>query len=109
MFVVILINNVLNFLMNVYAIYMLEKMSRAVWSIDHKDSEEAKQTTQMDREVAAGWFDYKMMFDDFEFRNFTHNIPPCSGSLDSDRSSYIETSDRSSLITLQESNGFANC
>ena len=56
-FVVILINSVLSFVMNMFAIYMLEKMSKAKWSIDHKDSKEAKQTTQMDREVAAGWFD----------------------------------------------------
>ena len=61
-FVAILINNVLNFVMNMFAIYMLEKMSKATWSIDHKDSKEAKQTTQMDREVAAGWLDYKMPF-----------------------------------------------
>ena len=29
----------------------------------------------MDRQVAAGWFDYMMVDKDFEFRSFTHNIP----------------------------------
>ena len=62
----------------------------------------------MDREVAAGWFDYKMMFDDFEFVNFTHNIPPCEESLDSDRSSNISSSRRSSVITLEDDNAIAD-
>ena len=108
MFVVILINNVLNFVMNMFAIYMLEKMSKATWSIDHKDSKEAKQTTQMDREVAAGWFDFKMVIKDFVFRNFTHNIPPHDESLASDRSSNIESSSRSSLIMLEDDNAIAD-
>ena len=108
MFVVILINNVLSFVMNIFAIYMLEKMSKATWSIDHKDSKEAKQTTQMDREVAAGWFDFMMPFKDFVFRNFTHNIPPCEESLASDRSSNISSSRKSSLITLEEYHAIAD-
>ena len=87
---------------------MLEKMSKATWSIDHKDSKEAKQTTQMDREVAAGWFDYKMVDKSFKFRNFTHNIPPCEESLASDRSSNIDSSRRSSQITLEEDNAIAD-
>ena len=94
--------------MNMFAIYMLEKMSKATWSIDHKDSKEAKQTTQMDREVAAGWFDYMMPIKDFVFRQFTHNIRPCDESLDSDRSSNIDSSRRSSEITLEEDNAIAN-
>ena len=108
MFVVILINNVLSFVMNMFAIYMLEKMSKATWSIDHKDSKEAKQTTQMDREVAAGWFDFMMPFKDFVFRKFTHNIPPCDESLDSDRSSNIDSSSSSSVILLEEFNAIAD-
>ena len=108
MFVAILINNVLNFIMNLFAIYMLEKMSKATWSIDHKDTKEAKQTTQMDREVAASWFDYKMPIKDFMFSQWTHNIPPCDESLDSDRSSNIDSSRRSSQITLEEDNAIAD-
>ena len=102
MFVVILINNVLNFVISMFAIYMLEKMSKATWSINLKDSKETKQTTQMDREVAASWFDYKMPFKGFVFRQFTRNIPPCDESLDSDRTSNIDTSSRSSLIRPEQ-------
>ena len=101
MFVLIMINSVINFVTSIFAIYMLERMSRAKWSIDHRDSKEAKQTTQMDREIAAGWFDHKMMIKNFVFTDFTHNIPPCDESLDSDRSSNIDSSRRSSLITLE--------
>ena len=97
-----MINNVLNFAMNMFAIYMLEKMSRAKWSIENDDTREAKKTTQMDREVAAGWYDSKMMIQDFRFRNFTHNIPPNESILGSHRSSYIDTSHRSSLISLED-------
>ena len=53
-----MVNNVINFAMNMFAVYMLEKMSRAKWSVKHDTTKEAKQTTQMDREVAAGFFDY---------------------------------------------------
>ena len=108
MFVMILINNVLSFLMSIFAIYMLEKMSKATWLCDLKDSEEAKQTTQMDREVAAGWFNFMMPIKDFVFSKFTHNIPPCDESLDSDRSSNIDSSRRSSVITLKEDNAIAD-
>ena len=107
MFVAILINNVLNFIMNLFAIYMLEKMSKAKWSIDYEDTKEAKQTTQMDREVAAGWFDFMMPFKNFVFRNFKHNIPPCESSINSDHSSNIQSSCRSSLITLEEEDNAA--
>ena len=44
-YVAILINNLLNSFMSIVAIYMLEKMSRAEWTLEHKDSKEAKQTT----------------------------------------------------------------
>ena len=108
MFVAILINNLLSFVMNIFAIYMLEKMSKATWTVDHKDSREAKQTTQMDREVAAGWFDYMMPIKDYVFRQFTYNIPPCDESLASDRSSNISSSRRSSVITLEEDNAIAD-
>ena len=53
----ILFNNILNFVVNIFAIFMLEKMSKARWSIENNDTQEAKQTTQMDREVAAGFYD----------------------------------------------------
>lgn len=93
-----MINNLFNFVMSIFAIYMLEKMSRAEWSIEHNDSEEARQTTQMDREVGAGLFDYKMVDKNFKFRNFTHNIPRASTSsnMNSDHSSYISSSSESS-------------
>ena len=91
-----MINNVLNFVMNMFAIYMLEKMSRAKWSIENDDTREAKKTTQMDREVAAGCYDAKMMIKDFKFSNFTRNIPPNESILGPDRSSYIDTTYRSS-------------
>ena len=92
-----MINNVLNFVMNMFAIYMLEKMSRAKWSIENDDTREAKKTTQMDREVAAGWYDYKMNDKEFKFRNFMRNIPRGSTStLNSDRTSNISSTHRSS-------------
>ena len=96
-----MINNVLNFVMNMFEIYMLEKMSRAKWSIENDDTQQAKMTTQMDREIAAGFFDYKMLIPDFVFRNFTRNIPRCDSSLDSNRSSNIDTSDDESIITQE--------
>ena len=101
-FVAIMINNVLTFVMNMFAIYMLEKMSRAKWSMENDDTQVAKKTTQMDREVAAGFFDYKMMIPDFVFSNFTHNIPRHSSSLDSNRSSNIDSSPNESIISLHE-------
>ena len=105
MFVAILIINVLNLLFVLFAVYMLVKMSRAKWSIRNDDTRQAKQTTQMDREIAGGYFDYKMMIPDFKFANFTHNIPRAStSSINSDRSSYIHDSIKSSLITLEDEN-----
>ena len=103
MFVAIMVNTVLNFLMSVYAFYMLEKISRAEWSFERKDCKVAKQTTQMDRAVAGGWFDRKMPIKDYQFVNFYHNIPRCSESLDSDRSSNISSSHQSSNISLRSS------
>ena len=49
----------------------------------------------MDREVAAGWFDYMMIGKDMEFSNYLHNIPV--ESTDSNRSSHIPDSNMSSL------------
>ena len=97
-----MINNVLTFVMNMFAIYMLEKMSRAKWSMENDDTLVAKKTTQMDREVAAGYFDYKMMIPDFVFRNFTRNIPRHESSLDSNRSSNIDSSQSESTVSLRE-------
>ena len=113
-----MVNNVINFAMNVFAVYMLEKMSRAKWSVKHEATKEAKQTTQMDREVAAGFFDYKMVGKSFWFSNYTHNIPRHDSSLDSERSSNVETplpySRNSSIndavdlpITLERSSRFS--
>ena len=57
----------------------------------------------MDREIAAGCFDGKMMIFDFRFRNFTHNIPPAEDSIvDSDRTSNIDTSGSSCQIKHEE-------
>ena len=41
-FVAIMVYNVLNFLMTMFAIYMIEKMSRAVWSRKDDDSYQAR-------------------------------------------------------------------
>ena len=70
-----MISNVLNFVMSVYQIYMIEQISRAEWSVEHRDTTEARQTTQMDREVGAGYYDQNMVDMNFAFRNFYHNIP----------------------------------
>ena len=40
--IAIMINNVLTFVMNMFAIYMLEKMSRAKWSMENDDTLVAK-------------------------------------------------------------------
>ena len=80
---------VINFFMALFAIFMLEKMSRAVWSKKYPNEEISKKTSQMDREVAAGWFDVIMISNEFSFRNFTHNIP-CETS-DSLASSFVTT------------------
>ena len=103
-FLVFMINKVLNFVMTMFAFYMLEKMSKADWSIQRKDSKEAKQTTQMDREVAAEFFDYMMVDTDFRFRDFLHNIPRGTTSTALvDRSSFLSASICSSIIE-QDSN-----
>ena len=60
-----MVYSILNFSMTTFAIYMIEKMSRAVWSSDENESEEARKTTQMDREVSAGFYDLMMV--DFDF------------------------------------------
>ena len=58
----------------------------------------------MDREVAAGWYDYMMPDTEFKFRNFTRNIPRESfdSVLNSSRSSMLSSSERSSIITLRD-------
>ena len=80
---------IINFVMALFALFMLEKMSRAVWSKKYPDEEVSKKTSQMDREVAAGLFDVVMIGSEFTFRNFTHNIP-CE-SLHDLMSSYVTT------------------
>ena len=77
-FVAIMINNVLNLAMSIFAIFMLEKMSRAVWSIEYRGIEQANGKTQMDCEVAAGFYDKSMVDTDFNFSSFLHNIPKWS-------------------------------
>ena len=79
-FTAIMIYASLNFGMTVFVLHMLERMSHANWSEKLNESTESRQTSQMDREVAAGWFDLMLLDTDFEFRNFTHNIPPTSES-----------------------------
>lgn len=41
-FVAITVNNVLNFVMTLFSVFMLEKMSRATWSVKFKDTREAR-------------------------------------------------------------------
>ena len=79
-FVAILVYSILNFFMTMFAIYFIEKMSRAVWSSNENGSKEAQRTTQMDREVSAGFYDRMMVDFDFKFVNFTRNIPRGSTS-----------------------------
>ena len=82
---------IINFFMALFAIFMLEKMSRAVWSKKYPDEETNKKTSQMDREVAANWFDFMLPDTDFQFVDFKRNIP--QETVDSESSSYIlETS-----------------
>ena len=85
--------NGLNFGMTTFSLFFLEKMSRAGWSVKFKHAKETSITTQMDREVAAGWFDTMMLDTNFKFRNFTKNVPPeTESSQCSDHSSYITES-----------------
>ena len=81
----------INFAMTLFALYLLVKMSKAVWSHQHADEELSRKTTQMDREVAAGWFDYMMVDTEFQFRNFLHNIPISEASKSRRGSSFIES------------------
>ena len=57
--------NALNFTMTAFALFMLEKMSRARWTVKHQDRQESEQTTQMERTVAAGWYDFMMVDPEF--------------------------------------------
>lgn len=70
---------------------MFEKMSKAVWSKKLPEEEVNRKTSQMDREVAAGWFDLMLIDMDFKFVNYKHNIPEESFD-DSRRSSYFSES-----------------
>ena len=70
-----MVYTIINFCMSLFAMFMLEKMSRNLWSRKFKDDKESRETSQMDREVAAEWFDYMMIDKEFEFSNFMHNIP----------------------------------
>ena len=58
----------------------------------------------MDREIAAGFYDYKMIDFDFQFRNFTENIPPNEASLLTDRTSNID----STMLKTSNSNNENN-
>ena len=91
-----MIVNASNFGLTVFSILMFDKMSKATWSVKHQDAEETKQTTQMDREVAAKWFDHMIPDKDFQFRNFTRNIP--RETIDSMRSSFIRSADESIIL-----------
>ena len=54
-----------NFTMALFEVFMLEKMSHAVWSSKFNEDLQTKKTTQMDRELAAGCFDENMLDTDF--------------------------------------------
>ena len=54
---------------------MFERMSKAIWSKKLKEEQNNKKTSQMDREVAAGWFDEMLLDREFKFRNFMRNVP----------------------------------
>ena len=63
----------------------------------------------MDREIAAQWYDHIILDFNFEFRNFTHNIPLASTSIImSVRSSYITNSWQSSAINEESSDEIKN-
>ena len=89
----------LNIAMTLFALFMLEKISKARWSESQMDSKESQETTQMDREVAAGWFDYMMVDTEFKFRNFTYNIP--RETINSRRSSFLSCDTDQSYISIE--------
>ena len=64
-----------------FALYMFEKMSKAIWSKKLLEEQNNKNTSQMDREVAAGWFDEMLLDRNFKFRDFTRNVPQSHDSL----------------------------
>ena len=64
-----------NFFATVFALFMFERMSKAIWSKKLKEEQNNKKTSQMDREVAAGWFDEMLLDREFKFRNFMRNVP----------------------------------
>ena len=76
---------VINFVMTLFALYIFEKMSKAVWSKKLPEEELSRKTSQMDREVAAGWFDLMLLDMDFKFMNFKHNIPDESNIVGNNR------------------------
>ena len=76
-----------NFVATMFALFMLEKMSKAIWSKKLTEEEKSGKTSQMDREVAAGWFDIMLLDTDYKFVNYKQNIPPgCSDTGHSDAS-----------------------
>ena len=70
-----MIYSAMNFLTTMHALFMFERMSRAVWSNMLPEEQKSTKTSQMDREVAAGWFDEMLVDTDYKFVNFLHNIP----------------------------------
>ena len=76
-----MIYSALNFIITMHVLFMFEKMSRAVWSNMLPEEQKSSKTTQMDREVAAGWFDEMLVDTDYKFVDFLHNIPYGDDSL----------------------------
>mmetsp|Transcript_7189 Transcript_7189/g.10032 ORF Transcript_7189/g.10032 Transcript_7189/m.10032 type:complete len:143 (-) Transcript_7189:98-526(-) len=85
----------INFFAVIYALHMYNKMSRSVWSKKLAEEENDGKTSQMDRMVAAGWFDHMLLDRNFKFKSYTRHVP--RESLASNRSSEIAES------TLSES------
>ena len=73
-----MIYSAINFVAIMFALFMFERMSRAVWSKKLPDEDKSRKTSQMDREVAAGWFDIMLLDTDHKFTSFMHNIPRVS-------------------------------
>mmetsp|Transcript_11514 Transcript_11514/g.14496 ORF Transcript_11514/g.14496 Transcript_11514/m.14496 type:complete len:82 (-) Transcript_11514:95-340(-) len=75
---------------------MYNKMSRSVWSKKLAEEENDGKTSQMDRMVAAGWFDHMLLDRNFKFKNFTRHVP--RETLASNRSSEIAKSTLSETL-----------
>uniref|UniRef100_A0A7S3HVY2 Uncharacterized protein n=1 Tax=Favella ehrenbergii TaxID=182087 RepID=A0A7S3HVY2_9SPIT len=84
---------------------MFNKMSHSVWSRKLQEEEKDKKTSQMDRMVAAGWFDLMLLDRNFKFRSYTRNVP--RESLASNRSREI-SSPQSSSSTVETMSDYSS-